>query len=259
MFTVLVLIMAIFGAWLAPQDPNNQNLLLVGMGPSQGHLLGTDALGRDIFSRLIVGARSAVFGALIVALGAMLIGNALGLLAGYDGGWRDSLVMRVVDVVYALPALIVAIVVVGVLGGSYALTLGVLVFLFAPNDTRIVRAAVLEQRALPYVEAARTAGASSTRIMWRHIWPNLALLVLAQTFLTFALALVAMSSLSYLGLGVPPGTADWGRMLAEGQETLFENPAAAIAPGVLIVATAASMTIVGDWVQEVFRADRREA
>ena len=95
--------------------------------------------------------------------------------------------------------------------------------------------------------------------MWRHIWPNLGLLVLAQTFLTFALALVAMSSLSYLGLAVPPGTADRGRMLAEGQEVLFENPAAAIAPGVLITATAASMTIVGDWIQETFSMQRREA
>jgi peptide/nickel transport system permease protein len=252
--TALVVILGLLGPWIAPQDPSGQNLALGVSAPSADHWLGTDPLGRDIFSRVIAGARSAVFGPIVVAVGAMLIGNVLGLLAGYFGGWRDSLLMRVVDVVYSLPALIVAIVVVGVLGGSYGFTLGVLIFLFAPHDTRIVRAATLEQRALPYVEAARLVGVGPARIMARHIWPNLAWLVVAQTFLTFALCLVTMASLSFLGLGVPPGTPDWGRMLAEGQDALFDNPAAAIAPGVLIALTAASMTVVGDWVHETIAA-----
>jgi peptide/nickel transport system permease protein len=251
LFTACAVLLAIAGSWIAPQDPGAQHLLVGVSTPSGSHWLGTDSLGRDIFSRLMAGARSAVFGPIVVALGAMLIGNVLGLISGYFGGWRDSLTMRVVDVVYSLPALILAIVVVGVLGGSYVFTLAVLIFLFAPHDTRIVRAAVLEQRALPYVEAARLAGVGSVRMMVRQIWPNLRWLVLAQTFLTFALALVTMSSLAFLGLGVPPGTPDWGRMLAEGQDALFDNPVAAIAPGVLIALTAASMTLVGDWVQEV--------
>jgi peptide/nickel transport system permease protein len=250
LFTVCAVVLAVAGSWVAPQDPGAQSLLVGVSGPSGDHWFGTDSLGRDIFSRVMAGARTAVFGPIVVALGAMLIGNVLGLIAGYFGGWRDSLTMRVVDVVYSLPALLVAIVVIGVLGGSYAFTLAVLIFLFAPHDTRIVRAAVLEQRGLPYVEAARIAGVGPVRMMVRQIWPNLRWLILAQTFLTFALALVTMSSLAFLGLGVPPGTPDWGRMLAEGQDALFTNPAALIAPGVLIALTAASMTLVGDWVQE---------
>ena len=217
LFTVGAVLLAIAGSWIAPQDPGAQSLLVGVSGPSGDHWFGTDSLGRDIFSRVMAGARTAVFGPIVVALGAMLIGNVLGLIAGYFGGWRDSLTMRVVDVVYSLPALLVAIVVIGVLGGSYAFTLAVLIFLFAPHDTRIVRAAVLEQRALPYVEAARIAGVGPVRMMVLQIWPNLRWLILAQTFLTFALALVTMSSLAFLGLGVPPGTPDWGRMLARGR------------------------------------------
>ena len=249
-FTSAVVILAIAGPQLAPQDPNAENLLVGVSTPSSAHWLGTDELGRDIFSRLLAGARPAVLGAIAVAIGAMLVGNVLGLIAGYLGGWRDALIMRTIDVVYSLPALIVAIVVVGIAGASYVLTLAVLVVVFAPNDTRIVRAAVLEQRELAYVEAARMAGVGRARIMVRHIWPNLRWLVLAQTFLTLALALVTMSSLSFLGLGVPPGTPDWGRMLSEAQAIIFENPAAMFGPGVMIAFTAASMTVVGDWIQE---------
>jgi peptide/nickel transport system permease protein len=246
----LAVLAAVFGPLLAPHDPNAQDLLIGLQGPSRAHLLGTDILGRDIFSRMIVGARPAIGGPLVIAIGAMAIGNLLGLVAGFFGGFTDSLIMRWTDLVYALPALLVAIVVVGVIGGGYARAVALLVILYSPVDTRIVRAATLEQRGRPYVEAARAMGLPARRIMARHIWPNVVPLALANAFLTFAFSLVSLASLSFLGLGVGPGTADWGRMLSEGRALLFDNPAAALAPGVAIVMTAASVNLIGDWIAE---------
>lgn len=249
-FVVLVVVCAIFGSLIAPKDPDAQDLL-VGVSPPGGeYWLGTDDLGRDVFSRTIVGAQTAIMGPILIALGAMLIGNALGLLAGYKGGWLDAGILRWVDLTYALPGLLVAIVIVGVLGGGYFVAVALLILLMSPYDTRIVRGATLEQRHLPYVEAARTLGLPARRIMTRHIWPNLLPFVVANTFLTFAFALVTLSALSFLGLGVGPGTADWGRMLSESRTLLFDNPAAALAPGVMIVLTAASMNLIGDWYYE---------
>jgi peptide/nickel transport system permease protein len=249
---------ALFGHWIAPRDPNEQDLLLSLTGPSREHLLGTDDLGRDIFSRTIVGARTAVEGPLLIALGAMLIGNVLGLLAGYLGGFTDTVISRWVDLVYAMPALLVAIVVVGVLGGGYFLAVALLVLLFSPVDTRIVRGATLDQRTRPYVEAARMLGLSSPRIMVRHVWPNVLPLALANAFLTFAFSIVSLASLSFLGLGVGPGTADWGRMLSDSRTLLFDVPEAALAPGIAIVVTAASVNVIGDWLYE-WLSDRGRA
>jgi peptide/nickel transport system permease protein len=251
-FVVLAVVVfcAAFGPWIAPHDPNEQDLLFSLTGPSREHLLGTDDLGRDIASRTIVGARTAVVGPLLIAFGAMLIGSILGLLAGYLGGLSDSSISRWVDLVYAMPALLVAIVVVGVLGGGYFLAVGLLVVLFSPIDTRIVRGATLDQRSRPYVEAARMLGLSNRRIMVGHIWPNVLPLALANAFLTFGFSIVALASLSYLGLGVGPGTADWGRMLSDSRTLLFDVPAAAIAPGIAIVLTAASVNVIGDWLYE---------
>lgn len=247
---LVVAVAAVAGRAVAPSDPDAQNLLLGLTPPGPGHMFGTDELGRDIAARTIAGARTAALGPLLVALGSMAIGNLLGLLAGYLGGWIDSVIMRWVDLVYALPGLLVAIVVVGVVGGGYWLAVALLAVLFSPVDTRIVRAAALEQRALPYVEAARTLGLRTRRIMFRHIWPNVLPLAVANAFLTFAFALVSLSALSFLGLGVAPGTPDWGWMLSDSRNLLFDNPAAAIAPGTALVLTATCVNLLGDWLFE---------
>jgi peptide/nickel transport system permease protein len=257
-FLGAVVVCALFGSLVAPHDPNEQNLLVGLTKPSGRYWLGTDDLGRDVLSRVIVGTRTAVVGPLVISLGAMLIGNTLGLIAGYRGGRRDYLIMRWVDLMYALPALLIAVVVVGVLGGGYWLAVALLILLTAPYDTRIVRGATLEQRGRPYVEAARTLGLRPRRIMFRHIWPNLLPLVIANTFLNFAFMLVTLSALSYLGLGVGPNTADWGRTLADSRTFLFDNPAAALAPGAMIVVTAAAVNLVGDWLYE-WLSDRGRA
>lgn len=189
-------------------------------------------------------------GAAVVAAGAFAIATILGLWGGYVGGATDSLVMRWVDFMFALPGPLIAIVIVGVVGGGFWTAVAVLVVLFTAPDTRIVRSAVLEQRPLPYIEAARTLGIPRRRIMFRHIFPNILPLIAAYVVLDFAFALVSLAALSFLGLGVPPGTPDWGRMLFENRTILLTNPMAALLPAAAIVVTAASINIIGDWTYE---------
>jgi peptide/nickel transport system permease protein len=159
--------------------------------------------------------------------------------------------MRAADIAYSLPGLLVAIVLLGVLGGGYVVAVVVLLVLTVPYDTRLIRGATLAQRNLPYVDAARVMGLRPRRIMLRHIWPNLLPLILANSFLNFAFALVSLSALSFLGLGSPPGSADWGRMLSDNLPLLNQAPLAVIAPGIALVVTATSMNLFGDRLYEV--------
>jgi len=244
-----VAVLAVFGAVIAP-GAQKQDLLTGVSSPNAAHWLGTDDLGRDVLSRVIVGARTAVVGPVLISLGAGLLGSLLGLFAGYLGGLADSLVLRWADLMFALPGHLVAIVVVGVLGGGYYLAVAVLIVLSSPFDTRLIRAATLEQRPRAYIEAARVLGLPGRRIAVRHVVPNLVPLMIASVFLGFAYGLLALAALSFLGLGVPAGTPDWGRMLAESRSLLFQNPAAALAPGAMLILTAASMNLIGDWLAE---------
>lgn len=249
-FVAMAIVCAAFGRQIAPYPPNEQDLLLGDSPPSAEHWAGTDLLGRDVLSRTIVGARTALVGPAVVAAGAFAIATILGLWGGYVGGATDSLVMRWVDFMFALPGPLIAIVIVGVVGGGFWTAVAVLVVLFTAPDTRIVRSAVLEQRPLPYIEAARTLGIPRRRIMFRHIFPNILPLIAAYVVLDFAFALVSLAALSFLGLGVPPGTPDWGRMLFENRTILLTNPMAALLPAAAIVVTAACINIIGDWTYE---------
>ena len=248
---VLMLIFAAFGRLIAPHDPNAQNLLTGIIGPRSNHLLGTDTLGRDVLSEVLVAARTAIVGPALIVLGSLLIGGTLGLIAGYKGGRADWIIMRWVDIMYALPALLVAIVIVGVLGGGYFLAVALLAILSAPYDARVIRAATLEQRPLPYVEAAKTLGLSDRAIMFTHIGPNVFPIIVANSFLNFAFALVSLASLSFLGLGVGPDTPDWGRMLFDNRELITQNAAAVLAPAIMIILTAASLNVLGDRMLEL--------
>lgn len=241
-----MVICVLFGPHIAPHSASAQNLADSYASPSLNHLFGTDALGRDIFSRVIVGARLSLIGPLVIALGAMLIGNCLGTLAGYQGGRVDFGIMRWADLMFSLPGLLVAIVVVGVLGGGYWLAVVVLMLLTAPSDTRLVRAAVAEQRPRPYVEALHALGIPKRRIMFVNIWPNVLPVVVANTFLNFAYALVALAGLSFLGLGAGPATPEWGRMIADNRGLLFQTPVAVLGPCAVLVLAAWSMTQLGD-------------
>jgi len=243
----IVVICAFFGGSIAPDSPFTQRLQVGDVPPSAEFLAGTDLLGRDVLSRVIHGAWTALVGPVVVAAGAFSIATVLGLLSGYLGGAVDSAVMRWVDFMLALPGPLVAIVVVGVVGGGYWTAVTVLVILFTAPDTRIVRSAVLEQRPRPYIDAARALGVSKTRILFIHILPNVLPIVLAYVVLDFAFALVNLAGLSFLGLGVEPGTPDWGRMLFENRTILFTNPVALLLPATMVILTAVSMNLIGDW------------
>lgn len=245
-----VLVMAAFGALLAPQSPAAQHLAIINAPPSGAHWLGTDALGRDVFSRVIAGARTAFFGPLIIAAASFVLGNLLGVFAGYRGGLADAIIMRWVDFMWALPALVILVVVAGAVGSSYWLAVVVLIVLTVPFDTRVIRGATLEQMPRPYVEAAKTLGVPRWKIMLFHVWPNVSPVAVANTCLVFAGSLVTLAGLEFLGLGLPPGTPDWGLMLSQNEALLFTNPLATIAPGVMIVLTAIAMNLIGDWLYE---------
>ena len=253
----VIAVLSVAGSQLAPYPPDSQDLFVGLVGPGSGHLLGTDELGRDILSRVMAGTRLPVVGALGVAIGAMLISVTLGLIAGYVGGRTESLTMRGVDLMLALPPLLVAIVVVGAFDGGYGIAVVLLALLFAPWDTRIIRGVTLEQRPRPYVEAARVMGLSSRRIMVSHILPNVLPLVVVNLCLDFTYGLVTLAGLSFVGIGVGPGEADWGRMLFENRALLTVNPWAALAPAFMIMFTAAAANVIGDWAYERIEARGR--
>lgn len=252
LIVLVVVVLALLGQWLEPHPPQLQILLDVNQPPSHSHWFGTDALGRDITSRVMAGARMALLGPLVVAATGAVLSSLLGIASGYFGGAIDMVIQRYVDFMFALPGLLIAIVVVGVVGGGYWLAVAVLSLLNFSGDVRIVRGAVIEQRPLPYVEAARSLGVPRRRIMYVHILRNIVAILFANAALDFALALVALSGLAFLGLGSQLGSPEWGRMLAENKDILFTNPAASLAPGVAIVLVATSVTLIGDWIYDRF-------
>ena len=221
---------------------------------SPGHPLGTDQLGRDVVALSIAGARSALLGPVVIALGAAALGTALGALAGWRRGWVDVVAARTVDLLLSLPVVLVAIVVAGLLGSGYWVNVVLLIVLFVPSDFRIVRAAVIEQRSQPYVEAALLGGTRPLRLVARHILPNVAPIEIANLLVNVAFAIVAMASLSYLGLGVPVDAADWGLQLTDAKSLLGQNSAAMLTPATLTIVVACAINLLGDQLGE--RADR---
>ncbi|MFM7684588.1 MAG: ABC transporter permease [Actinomycetota bacterium] len=249
---VVVGVCVVFSGLLVP-NATAQDILTGVVAPGEeGHLLGTDQLGRDILQLAVAGARSAVVGPLVVAIGSMLIGLLLGTLAGYLGGALDLALSKYADLLLALPSTLVALVVAGLVDGGYWVTVLVLVVLFSPTDIRMVRGAVISQSTRPYIESAKVLGLRRGRIMFRHVLPNVLPIAFATMLLNVAFALVAMSALSFLGLGVGPGVPDWGRQLSDGRDLLVQNWGAVVAPGVLIIITAACINLLGDWWQERF-------
>lgn len=248
--TIILAVLALwvlFPSFFAP-DALAQDLA-TGVTPAgtSGHPLGTDKLGRDIAKLSIAGARSALVGPIVIAAGSMILGIIFGMTAAWFGGWWDALVSRISEILLSMPVTLLAIVVAGIIGGSYWVTVGVLILLFAPSDIRMVRAGTLQQLPKPYVEAARVLGLSPWRILRVHLLPNVLPIVWANLFVNVAFALVSISGLSYLGFGVSAQAADWGRQLADGRDVLFQNPAACVVPGVLIIVAAIAINTAGDW------------
>lgn len=215
--TILVLL-ALVQPLISPYDPYDQNLLNSLQQPNADHWFGTDVLGRDLYSGMLYGLRLALIVGLCTMLGSMTLGVLLGALAGYRGRFSDALIMRVTDLFLAFPYLIGAILVVRTFGSGVKQVILALVILGWPTAARLMRGQMLSLRESEYVEAARSIGASDTRIVVRHILPNAIQPVFIYSFTGIGVAVVAMASLAYLGVGVPPDTPEWGRLINQGIE-----------------------------------------
>ncbi|WP_149746084.1 ABC transporter permease [Rhizobium sp. RU35A] len=254
---VCVIFAALFGPQIAPLDPNRQNIMLRLAGPmTEGRgktlfLLGTDGLGRDVFSRLLYGARVS----LLVGISAILVGGTIGVVAGlvsgYFGGWIDDVIMRLGDIQLAFPFILFAIMFLVILGPGLAniiLVLGVGQWV---TYARIVRAQTLSLREKEYVEAARALGDSTVSVIFRTILPNIMAPLTVIASFNVASVILSEASLSFLGLGVPPSVPTWGSMLAESRDQLLANKWwLAFYPGIAIVMTVLSFNILGDWLRD---------
>jgi peptide/nickel transport system permease protein len=244
-FLVLMLAAALGAALVAPADPNAGSLLDAYQGPSGDHLLGTDAIGRDILSRLVFGARTSLAGPALVVSIALAAGVPLALLGAWYGGLVDAAMARVLDLVYALPGLLLAVLTVALFGPGLTPAVVALSIAYVPFLSRIVRAAARQQRVSPYVDALSVQGFGALRICARHILRNIAPVVLGQAAIAFGYALLDLASLSYLGLAVQAPTADWGVMVSDSDALLKGHSLSVILPGVLIVCCVLSLTVLG--------------
>ncbi len=253
---VLFLVTAVFAGFIAPYNPTEINLAkslappFFQKGGSPEHLLGTDLLGRDILSRLIYGARISLIVALISVFVSGSIGGMLGIIAGYKGGWVDSIISRAIDVFLGVPIILLALALAIILGASMINVALVLVLVFWALYARMARGETLQIREMGYVTLARTAGCSNFTIMVRHILPNVlnSLIVLA----TFNLGTVITleSSLSFLGAGIPPPNPSWGSMCADGRGLIVGAWWVSFMPGVAITLVVLSSNLLGDWVRD---------
>ncbi len=241
-----MLLFILAGVFFLPQDPETMNLELKFAGMSLSHPFGCDNFGRDIFSRVMVGARTT----LIVALGTVGIGAGVGTLigafTGYFGGWLDEVMMRIIDALFAFPSILLALVVISLLDkGKYQVILA-LGIAFIPSFARVVRGQFLKCRELDYVKNARIMGCSSLRIIFVHILPNTLNVLVPTVMIGFNNAVLAEAGMSYLGLGVQPPDASLGRMLSEAQTHLFSQPLYAIFPGLAIILLVLGFSLLAD-------------
>lgn len=247
----VIVLVALLAPVLAPQDPDAVDLSAAFQGSSASHLLGGDASGRDLLSRLIIGSRTALIGPFVVVLISTILGTALALAAVWFGGWFDQLVVRVIDAVFAFPGLLLAILATALFGSGLPAAIAALSIAYIPYIARIVRSAALRERNMPYIAALRVQGITGFRISLRHILPNVAGLILANATLAFGFALMDLAGLSFIGLGVQPPTADWGGMVGSGMSGVLQgHPQEALFASALIVITVAAVNVLGDRLTE---------
>ncbi|WP_328477484.1 ABC transporter permease [Actinoplanes sp. NBC_00393] len=255
---VLVVCVAIAAPWLAPYDPNGVDPLNAYAPASPQHWLGTDDLGRDLLSRLIHGARTSLAGPLIVVLAAGTVGSTLAITAAWFGGWFDNLISRALDVLFAFPGLVLAITVAALFGTGFVTPVVALSLAFVPVIARVMRAAALRERSLPYIEALRVQGFSAWHICLRHLLPNLAPLLVVQAAIGFGYAMIDLASISFLGLGLQPPAADWGLMIANGQPSILAGfPQQSLVAAVAVVVTVVAFTALAERLALRFGGDVR--
>jgi len=254
----VLVIPTLFAEWISPYDPLKQALPQRLKPPvffedgTWSHILGTDKQGRDILSRLIFGARVSLSISLAAVLVGGSIGTLVGLVAGYAGGWADHLLMRVVDLSLALPLVLMALVLASVFGPSFGTVITVVVLLLWSTYARQVRAETLSLKHQDFVQRARVTGASHSRIVMLHILPNLLNTVVVLATLQVGTVILLESTLSFLGVGVPPPYPSWGVMVADGRELLVGAWWIAIMPGAAIVVVVLAMNVFGDWLRDHF-------
>ena len=244
---LLLILMALLGPWIAPADPYQSSMLsrLKPIG-TEGHLLGTDELGRDMLSRLIVGSRLSLFMGIVPVLAAFAIGSALGILAGYAGGAINTVIMRTIDVFYAFPSVLLAIALSGTLGAGIFNALLSLTIVFVPQIARVAESVTTQVRSRDYVEAARASGAGAFTIVRVHVLGNVLGPIFVYATSLIAVSMILASGLSFLGLGVKPPEPEWGLMLNTLRTAIYTQPWVAALPGLMIFLTSMSFNMLSD-------------
>jgi peptide/nickel transport system permease protein len=261
---ILVLVLtAIFAPFVAPYDPTIGSLGDRLTPPSwqeggnSAHILGTDVLGRDTLSRLIYGGRTSLAVAVIAILVAGSMGSLLGIAAGYLGGWVDIIIMRVVDLAFSFPTILLAMVLAVVFEPSFLNIILVISLVLWAEYARMARGETLRVKEMDFVALAQVAGISKVRIMLRHILPNVASSLIVLATLQVGIVIILESSLSFLGVGIPPPTPDWGSMIAEGRSYVVSAWWLSVVPGVAIVVTVLSFNLLGDTLTELLNPARQ--
>ena len=245
-FMVFIVLMGILAPIVSTHDPYQQSIRKRMKPPSAEHWMGTDELGRDFYTRLVYGTRISLFVGIVGTAAGVFCGTIVGLISGFFGGKTDTLVMRVIDVMYAFPGIVLAILVVAVMGPSLFNLIVVLAIWATPTLSRIVRGNVLSLMEQDYVQAALAIGASRRRIMFLHLLPNTMAPIIVYATLGVAGAILTTAALGFLGLGVQPPQAEWGNMLSNGRQYLRRAPLLMIFPGTLISLTVISINLIGD-------------
>lgn len=249
--SLLLVVLALAAPWLAPYDPAAQHLAVRLAGPSIAHWMGTDELGRDILSRVLFGARVSMFVSVTVVLGGGLIGLAIGAVSGYVGGWLDRFTnIILINAFLSFPGILLAIAFAAFLGPSLENVILALIITGWAGYARLARAQVLQAKEMEYVLAARSLGASPARILLRHIIPNILQPVLVQATIGIAGAILAESTLSFLGVGVSYPTASWGSMLNDARSHLFDAPHMVVFPALAIMAAVLAFNVLGDGLRD---------
>jgi peptide/nickel transport system permease protein len=243
----IAVLVAILGPALAPHDPNESDLNNAYLGPSPGHLLGFDGQGRDLFSRLLVGARTAILGPAAVVGLSLLAGVVLAVVAAWRGGWLDSTISVALDILFAFPAILLAVLAAAVFGAGLTAAALALAVAYMPYVARVLRSAAVRERSREYIAAGEVQGLSGWTICARHLVPNVAPLIVAQGTLMFAWAMVDLAAVSFLGLGVQAPQADWGVMVGTGQAGVLQGyPEESLAAGLSIVVVVVAVNLLGE-------------
>ncbi|MVW71864.1 MULTISPECIES: glutathione ABC transporter permease GsiD [unclassified Bordetella] len=260
LFVLLLVIVAVFAQWIVPYDPENYfDYDAINAGPSWAHWMGVDSLGRDIFSRILMGAQiSLAAGFLSVAMGAV-VGTLMGLMAGYYQGWWERITMRISDVLLAFPGMLLAIGVVAILGSSMVNVIVAVAVFSVPAFARLVRGNTLAIKQMTYVEAVRSIGASDWTIIMRHILPGTISPIVVYGTMRIGTSIITAASLSFLGMGAQPPTPEWGAMLNEARADMVLAPHVAIFPALAIFLTVLAFNLLGDGLRDALdpKIDRR--